>query len=323
MRFRQNLPFLGMLLTGLGVTNPDGTRLDANETGFLAKSLEYVQAQAYDVEYAPADARRFIPVDTSVPNGAETFAYDQWDTTGLAKIIANYADDLPGVAAFVTRIPAVCKSVGASYDYSLQDIRAIQFARSRLDEKRIQAASQAIEYTIDNIAAFGNAEHGLTGFLNSAAVPVVNLPNGNWTISTSADAMLADLTAFANAIVSNTKTRHKPNTILLDTESYGFMLRPVGADYGRTIMSAFLSNNPYITSIDQWVSLDNADANGTGPRWVCYEKSPLVVNLVISQEFEQLPPQAKNLAFHVPCHARTGGVTFRIPLACAYADRDL
>lgn len=327
MKFRtpQGISYLGAVLMALGITSPrnDSMHLDANETGFIAKQLEYVQAQVYDVEYAPAEARSFIPVDTSVPSGAETFAYDQWDKTGLAKIIANYADDLPSVSAFVTRIPAVCKSLGASYDYSIQDIRAIQFARSRLDEKRIQAAQASIEYSIDHIAAFGNSEHGLTGFLNSSAVPVVPLPNGNWTASTSADLMLADLTAFANAVVANTKKRHKPNTMLLDTQSYGYLLRPVGADFGRTVMSAFLTNNPYITSIDQWGLLDTADANGTGPRWVCYEKSPLVVGLVISQEFEQLPPQAKNLAFHVPCHARIGGTVFYIPLACAYADRDL
>ena len=45
-----------------------------------------------------------------------------------------------------------------------------------------------------------------------------------------------------------------------------------------------------------------------------------VVELIIPQEFESFPPQARNLSFVVNCHARVGGVSWRYPLAAAYMD---
>jgi hypothetical protein len=46
-----------------------------------------------------------------------------------------------------------------------------------------------------------------------------------------------------------------------------------------------------------------------------YEKNPRVLNLVISQEFEQFPPQQDGLLWEVYCHLRTGGVNVIRPLA--------
>ena len=75
-----------------------------------------------------------------------------------------------------------------------------------------------------------------------------------------------------------------------------------------------------ITDVDFWHKLDLADAAGTGPRMVTYQRDPEVLELVIPQEFEQFPPQARNLAFVVPCHARVGGVVVYYPLAIVYTD---
>jgi hypothetical protein len=325
MFIRRNLASFQSLLENMGIGGRDqGTRLDAGETMFIAKSLEYVIAKTYDVQYAEAKARLFIPLDSSVPNGAETYSYDQWDTVGLAKLIANYADDLPNVGAFVKRFTANCKGLGTAYDYSMQDIRAAQFARSKLPEMKPLAARRAIEYSLDDIAAFGNSDAGLKGFVNHDAVPVVTAPNGSWVAGTTTPAeMLEDLNAVADAPALATKLLYLPDTLLVDTNTFSMMHTPIGADYSTTVLEVFLKTNPYIKNVEQWTALDTADDAGTGPRWVCYKRSEEVVQLVISQEFEQFPPQPKNLAFIVPCHARTGGVSIKYPLAMCYFDRDI
>ena len=51
-----------------------------------------------------------------------------------------------------------------------------------------------------------------------------------------------------------------------------------------------------------------------------YKKDPEVLTLEIPQEYEEMPPQAKNLQFHVPVHARIGGVIVYYPIAMAYMD---
>lgn len=313
------LPQFAAMLFQMGVSNPDGSRLDSGETGFIAKQLEYVMAQTYDVMHGPNQARVFIPIDSSIPTGAETFAYDQWDTIGLAKIITSYSDDLPKAEAFVKRFIAPCKSLGASYEYTLQDIRAVQFSRGRLNDERAKAARMAIENAIDTIAMNGNSDHGLLGFVNHTAVPVVTAVVGNWSDSQTVAAILSDLNKLANSIVTATRTLIKPDTMLFSTTDWGILQRPVGAELSKTILRAFLDNNPYIKFADQCPALDTAGVDGHS-RIICYKRDPVVVSFVIPQEFEQLPPQMKNLSTMVPCHARVGGITMKYPLGMAYMD---
>src|SRR5690554_5233059 len=97
-------------------------RLDSRETAMLARQLEYIKAQTYDVRYPAFKARTFIPVSTEVPPGAESITYRQWDQYGMAKVIANYADDLPLVDVVAREFTTKVKSLGEAYQYSIQDL---------------------------------------------------------------------------------------------------------------------------------------------------------------------------------------------------------
>jgi hypothetical protein len=316
---KRYLPQFQGMLSMLGITRTDGKALDSAETGFIAKQLEYVMAETYSVQYGPNLARLFVPIDTSVPAGAETFVYDQWDHIGLAKIITSWSDDLPKAEAFVKRFSAQMKSLGASYEFTVQDIRAIQFSRGRLNDERALAARMAIENAIDQIAAEGNADHGLKGLINHDAVPVVTPAYGAWSDTTAAASILFDLNKLDNAVVTNTRTLIKPDTRLFSTKDWGILQRPIGAEFSKTILQAYLTNSTYIKFADQWPSLDTAGEDGNS-RTVSYKRDKIVASLVISIEFTQHPPQQRNLAFQVPCEARVGGVTMKYPLGMAYMD---
>ena len=98
--------------------------LDAGETLFFERELENRKAQTYDVIRAPLKAFELIPVSSTAGAGAESIVYEQYDATGVAKMIANYADDLPRADVKGKEFVAKVKSVGNSYGYSLQEIRA-------------------------------------------------------------------------------------------------------------------------------------------------------------------------------------------------------
>jgi hypothetical protein len=304
-----------------------GQRLDARETAILARQLEHVKARTYDVKYPALQARRFLPVSNEVPTGAESITYRQWDQYGMAKVVANAADDLPLVDVVAREFTSRIKSLGDAYQYSIQDLRAAAQAGQPLDVMRAQAARRAIEAAIDEIAAFGLPEAGMPGFLNNANVPIIGPDTGGWAAAIAADAVegakdvLNDLNKLVNSIITATKNVHQPDTLLLDTASFALLAStPVGDSLDRTILRVFLDTNPFIRNVDQWHKLDEADAAGTGPRIVAYARNPEVMELEIPQEFEQFPPQARNLAFLIPCHARVGGVVIRYPLAIAYMD---
>lgn len=298
-------------------------RLDAGETAALARQLEHIYAQTYDVKYAELKARRFVPIDTSVDAGAEFYTYRQWNMFGMAKLIANYADDLPRVDSLAKEFPAPIKSLGASYGFSIQDMRRAAMSGSQLDARRARAARRAHEQSFDDIVAFGNADAGLGGMTNNANVPIVPAVTGTWITSVATPLqMIEDLNELVNSIILATLETFIPNTLLLDNTSFQRInSTPMSTtgDADKTVLRFFLDNNPYITDVDQWNKLNAAGAGGAS-RAIAYQRSEEVLAAVEPQPFEQFPPQARNLEFVVPTHSRVGGVRVQYPLAMAYMD---
>lgn len=298
-------------------------RLDAGETAALAKQLEFVYARTYDVKYAELKARRFIPIDTSVDPAAEFFTYRQWNMFGMAKLIANYADDLPRVDALAKEFPAPIKSLGASYGYSIQDMRRSARAGSQLETRRATAARRAHEQAFDEIMAFGNANAGILGFLNHPNVPIPSAVTGQWVTNNATPLqMIEDLNVLVNSIVLATLETFTPDTLLLDNAAFtriNTMPMSTTGDSDRTVLRFFLENNPYIRNVDQWVRLNTAGAGGV-TRAVAYLRSEEVLAGVEPQPFEQFPPQWRNLEAVIPTHSRIGGVRIQYPLAVAYMD---
>lgn len=299
-----------------------GCRWDDKFTAVLEKQLEFVKTQTYDIVYPEMKARQFIPVNNDVDPGAETITYRQWDDFGMAQIIANYGDDLPLIDALVEEFQQKVKGLGAAYQWSIQDLRRSAMAGAQLDQRRARAARRSVETQIENIAALGNTAAGLRGFAKHPNVPLVAPDTGTWSTAT-ADEMIGDLNKLATSIVTTNKETFIPDTLAMDISRHNIIsvkrISTTG-DTHTTVLEAWLRSNPWVTNVGTWNKLALADAAGTGPRLVCYKRDPEVLTLEIPQEFEQFPPQAKNLAFLVPVHARIGGVIVYYPIAMAYMD---
>ncbi len=308
------------LLDRCGATNGEGERLDANETAHFARQLEFVKAQTYDIEFGKLKSLQFIPLDSSAPEGAESVTYNQWDEVGAAKIVANMADDLPQVDVHARSFTSEVISLGASYQWSIQDIRRAAMAGSQFDTRKAQAARLSIDRRVDEIGAFGALENNTTGFANDANVPIFVLPNaGAWDTLTALQ-VLENMTAMAQAVVDQTLEIEEPNTMILPTAEFGLVAAtPMSADNSRTILSVFLENSPYITAVEQWTKLNTAGAASIR-RAIAYDRSDRALVFNIPLLFEQLPPQPRNLSFVVPVHNRTGVVEWHYPLSAVYSD---
>ncbi len=313
------------------LTRNDGTRMDAaGETMFIAKTLEHVAARTYDVMYATAKARTFMPVNNAVHNGARTFVYHQWDHIGLANWITNYATDFESVNAFVKEFDKPIYSMGTSYQYSVQDLRAAQLARTPLNEKLAAAARLVVEQKIDDVAAFGDSVRGIEGFTNHSAVSVISPVNGTWDDSTTGAEMVADLQKLAMAPEQVSKQLIVADTLVLPLDVQPFLMKPMGAEFSSTVLDVFKRSGSTIKNIEFWHKtsgngvrdrLTGSPSAGVGvKRAIAYKKDAQVLELVIPQEFEQFNPQQVNMAFYVPCHARIGGVNVFYPFGMTYMD---
>ena len=136
-------------------------RFDANESMFFARQLEAIKAQTYDVKRANLNALQLMPVSTDVPEGATTITYRQYDTVGMAKVIANYANDLPRADVTGKEFTSNIRSIGNAFGYNTQEIRSAIFAGVNLPTRKAMAATRAHQEKINSLAFTGEADHGL------------------------------------------------------------------------------------------------------------------------------------------------------------------
>jgi hypothetical protein len=294
--------------------------LDSNQTAMLDRQLKYVEAQTYDIEYPALMHRTFIPTDNSVPEGAETIAYEMFDKVGRAGLIANYADDLPGVDVIASEFNIPVKGIGVHFKYSLRDLQRAAFSGVPLDTKRGQVARDAAEFELDDIACFGRPQVGIHGFLNNSFVTIESA-GGVWSGRT-AEQICADVAVLVGGIIADTNQIHKATDIVFPTELWNLIsMRPFSATGGSnyTIRRWLEENHPGV-SFSTWTQLDLANADGDGGRIVAYKKSPSVLQEKVPMEFRQLPPQPKNLSFIVNCWALTAGTHVYQPGAVRYMD---
>lgn len=299
--------------------------LDAEESIFFANQLAAIKAEIIYVDFPELKARKLIPVDFSVPEGAETIKYRAFEKVGVAKIIASYAVDLPRVDIKGSEVVAVVRSIGASYGYSRQEIRAAQMAGVSLDSIKARDAREAILRKEDYTAWFGSSAHGInTGLLNNANMTEINLPeDGEGDVSDfsakSGDQVIRDLNAIAAGPFEATFGIETPDTMLLPVSVWSLCTTNPRANTDTTVLKFFLQNSPWIKTVEWLNELTGAGAGGND-RILVYRRDPSRVALEIPMDVTMYDPQERNLELVIPCESRTAGVVAKKPLSIAYCD---
>lgn len=298
---------------------PNQLHLDANEQIFFSRQLEVIKAKTYDVKYPELKARRLIPVSFEANPGATSITYRQYDQVGMAKIIANYARDLPRASIKAKEFTFPVKELGASYGYTVKDIRSALFARVDLKQREANAAKRAIMQKEDEIAWSGDSETGLPGFLSNANIPnAVATADGTgasslWANKTP-DQIIRDVSELISDIYDVTKEAEAPNTVIMPVSAYQLIKRTRVPDLNTTILQFLKDNNPEITLWEQMARLETLGTGNTR-LMVAYNRNPDAITLEIPSDFEQFPEQVKGLEYEVPCMESLGGVHVHYPLS--------
>ena len=309
-----------------------GMRFDDAEDAslYFARELDYIKAQSYDVEYPELTALSLFPISNEVNPGAETVTYYSYDKTGVAKIINNYATDLPRADVKGKPSTGYVKSVGASYGYSVQDMRASRMASKSLDVRKAEAARYAVDFELNRIAWAGDKENGLIGVLSPENdIPLYTVPNGasgktSWE-SKTADEILADLSGMQKQVSRTTKNVERPDTLALPADVYIDISTRQIPNTGYTVKKFLLENAPYLKDIVSAAELQ-ADAEDTNPYAaqgknvaLLFKKDARKMSIEHPLPFYQHPLQTKGLEIVVPCEARTAGAIIYYPLSALIA----
>lgn len=300
-------------------------KLDAGESAFFKRELEYVKSKSYDTQYKQLKGLLLIPVSTEAGEGATEITWRKYTGVGFAKIIADYAKDFPKVDVYGEEVTSKVKGIGASYGYSIEDIRRSQMTGKRLDQRKADMAKRAIDEKINAIALTGDSASGLNGFINASGITEYTvLADGTgssklWSAKTP-DQIARDITGLVSAVMVPTAGKEVPDTLVLPLTQYNLIANTrMGSYNDTTILQYVLKNSPAIKQIEWLSELTGAGVSGTN-RMMAYAKDPMKLTLEIPRPFEQFEAQQQGMEFQIPCHAKCGGVLIYYPLSIAYGD---
>lgn len=303
-------------------------RFDSAEDAsiFFARELDYIKSKSYDKIYPEFTALNNFPITHEVPEGAETMTYYSYEKTGMAAIISNYATDLPRADVKGSPTTAYVKSIGDSYGYSIQEMRASRMAGKSLDTRKAEAARYAIDRKTNEIAFAGDKEHKLMGMLSSDNnIPLYTLATvetkTSWKDKSAAE-ILADINGMFAYQSRITQDVERADTLALPPAVFIDISTRQIPNTGYTVKRFLLENAPYLKNIITAPEL-SAENKATNPYGIdvamLYTNSADKFSLEIPMAFYQYPLQNRNLEVIVPCEERVAGIVLYYPLSALLA----
>lgn len=291
---------------------------DEQTSVFFARQLEHVRAQALEVKKAPMEAFQVFPVQTDIPVGAESAVQYIYDSLGTAKIISNYADDLPRVNVAATKQTVTVFDLGDSYGYNEKEIRNAQFANVNISARKALMARRAIDRKLDSIAWNGDETHNIIGFLNNP-----NISEYGVTVNAAKTTKIEDMTAdeaikfFNNFIESIPLATHEvehANTVLFYPKAYNHLATTRIPDTMNTVLQFLQGVHPEVT---RWMKVGKLAGAGNSGKDLVFAGyfDPSYIRLEIPERFRQHEVQKRNLEYVIDCTASAVGVTVFIPYA--------
>ncbi len=307
---------------------------DANETFFLERELTQLRAAVHSVQYPALLARSFVPKATDIAASASTYSYKVTSHIGKADHRGYQATDHPRADVNAREVTGVVRPLTAVYGWDINELQEAARLGLPLSESKALAARDIIERGIDETLAFGSVlaadtprANGCMGLINNTDVETVGTEAGLFWLSSvplTPVSILADLCDWVNTIGTDSKQVFEADTVILPKTHYDKIAQtPYSSLSGESILDVFLKNNKNIKSVSPWHllnSVTSAQGGEAKPRGIAFKKDKMILEAVIPQEFEALPPQANNFTFDIMCHARCGGIKVYNPLGMRYCD---
>lgn len=300
----------------------------SNNAAFFNQQLTHIVARMFEIKHKQIKFRERFRINNEGGAGVNAIQMHVWDLVGSAKIIGDYADDLPSSGAGAAQVTVPVRWVGDSFHYSWMELQRAQRASVPLSDMRMRAANRAIEIKLNNIA-YGiddeAADAGLYGLLNNPNIPnapvVASTNAGNPTEwkSKQPNEILADINGGFTAIIESTFNAHQPDKLSLPIEQYSLLANTRINDLSdKSILTWLTENSPWLQSTDDIVV--QAELKGAGPAnadvFFVYQDNDEVAEFYIP--YEKNPPVGTlqdGLAYKTPIIASTGGLDIRYPMA--------
>ncbi len=294
---------------------------------FVVTQAAYIESQVNEMIYPEIIYSTVIPVDTSAPPFTQTIITYMSDKYGKADWINGNADDIPMAGSELNMVKSVVHTAAIGYGFGWEEVNFAMSIGHNIQTTDASAARRAYEEMCQAIAFNGDASKNMQGIMNYPGVTAAAAPFGNWTATTPAANILADLNSLITGISAGTNYTSYADTILLPPAKLSLLAGIIIPDSGgQTFMSWFMANNAYtlLTGTRPIMRpVRGLEVAGTGPsnRAIAYRRSPEVLSMAIPMPHRFLPVyQDGPLHWVVPGVFRMGGLNIKRPAEVRYMD---
>lgn len=308
-------------MNNFGITNNEARAFMDSASGatFFSRQLDYVFGQAFNVLYADLKYATAFPVNTEVPEWAETYTYETFDRAGKAKIIGSDVNDLPRVDVAGKETTQKIQPLGALFSYTSFEVIRAQRTGISLETMRANTAMRSVEELINEIVWFGDADAGLQGFFDNSEIPTATAPNGaalapQWSTKTP-DEILTDVSTMGLRVWEDSDMVHTATDLAVTPANRSLLFNTRLTDTGKSIAQYLVENLDWLASTDNIVAYNELVGAGTAGVDVAfaYRKDPMVVQSLIPRMPSPEEPVKRLMGWDVPVIGVCGGLSVRYP----------
>lgn len=283
--------------------------------GFVTSQRSHIETEVMKREYPEIMYSRLVPVDTAASPFAASVTFFSQDSAGQAKFINGKGDDVPLVNLMRNKFEQGINMGGIGYSFSLEEVGAAQEMGMNLSNDGAEAAREAYEQHVDEVAHLGAAELGVEGFLNMTGISTA-AASGTFAGSTPQQ-ILAIINDTITGIFETTKGVDLPDTVLLPLQQFGYIsTTQLSPESDTTILEFILRANVYTTRTGQRLNI--VGTHRLTSKMVVYRRDPKVLKMHMPMPLRFIAPQAVGLEILTLGMYRFAPVNIRRPGAMRY-----
>ena len=292
-----------------------------NDGLITPQDLNAIDKRIYEPHESELKARKVFAVKSDIPAGAETYSYDVLTRSGVAKILAPGASDVPLVDADLKRHTVNIYSI-AAFNISVQEVRQAQMSGRPIEVTKADTVRKAIAQKENQIAFNGDKDYNIKGITNATGVQVYAVPQNEAGTSTewkdkTGEEIVNDIIDAKGKV--DKLPGHEADTLLLTTDAKLLLQKKVFNNFTKQTAIQYLQAEGFFKTIETVEDLEGKGLNDSNC-FIVLDSSPSVVELGISMDITRHPQEYKFPNTKVPFEERLAGLIIRYPMAICRAD---
>ena len=302
--------------------------VQAQAIGYVTNSHQAMMSYVEEILYTQSRFQNLAHINTTVPEGASTFAYRIVDRFGRGAFLGPRGDDAPAAMASQRLVAYPVHYSGIVADWTYEDLRQSIFHGYPIDTASLEAGVIGALEHIEQIMIEGSTAESMTGLINDPQVPVT--ASGGALAATEPEAMLAFLQARATAAIERTSEvvggqLRSPMVFYLPYAQAGLMTT-LRTETDLNVWNAFAMNNAYTNMTGQmprliWLKeLAGAAADNSSDRMIVGFRDSRICEFAIPIRPRILNVMAEGYRICAYLEYKISQLLFKRPEAFEYVD---